>query len=66
MVTTSKYDKPFIAKLNIVLSSKQIKCGRLEVNQEYLTRGCNRPIASISQEDTDKSSKQRSLDGRKL
>ena len=58
--TASKYVKPFIAKCTIVLSSKQINCGMLEVKQRDLTRGCVRNITSISQEDIDRYSQTRS------
>ena len=52
--TASKHVKPFIAKSNIVLSTKQIKCDTVEVKQKDLTRGCVRTITSISQEDIDR------------
>ena len=52
--TASKYVKPFIAKFTIVLSTKQINCGMLEVKQKDLTRGCVRNIASISKQDIDR------------
>ena len=52
--TASKYIKPFIAKCSIVLSTKQIKCGMLEVKQRDFTRGCVRNIISISKQDIDR------------
>ena len=46
--TTIKYDNPFIAKCHIALSSGGIiNCGRIEVKQKDLTRGCERVIARI-------------------
>ena len=46
--TTVKYERTFIAKLSVVLLSKQMKCGTMEVKQKDLTRGCNRIITFIS------------------
>ena len=46
--TTIKYDNPFIAKCHIALSSGGIiNCGKIEVKQKDLTRGCERVIARI-------------------
>ena len=53
--TTIKPDRPFIAKCHIVLHSRHIiNCGIIEVKQKDVTRGCERSITSISQEDIDK------------
>ena len=50
--TTSKYDRPFIAKCHIVFSSRYwIHCGVIEVKQKELMRGCDRIITTISSED---------------
>ena len=50
--TAIKSIRPFIAKCNIMLQScYRINCGMIEVKQKDLTRGCERVITSISQED---------------
>lgn len=51
--TTVKYERTFIAKLSVVLLSKQMKCGTMEVKQKDLTRGCNKIITFISDQDVD-------------
>ena len=54
--TAIKYDNPFMAKCHIVLSSSDImNCGKIEVKQKDLTRGCERVIANISFIDIDSS-----------
>ena len=54
--TAIKYDNPFMAKCHIVLSSSDImNCGKIEVEQKDLTRGCERVIANISFIDIDSS-----------
>ena len=53
--TTIKPDRPFIAKCHIVLLSRHtINCDMVEVKQKDITRGCERVITSISQEDIEK------------
>ena len=53
--TTVKPVRHFIAKCHIVLHScYAINCGMIEVKQKEVTRGCERLITSISQEDIDK------------
>ena len=54
-VTTIKPDRAFITKCHIVLQScHTIYCGIIEVKQKDLTRGYERTITYISQEDVDK------------
>ena len=53
--TTFKHANPFRAKCHIALSvNNTINCGLIEVKQKDLTRGCERIITYISQEDVDK------------
>ena len=53
--TMIKPDRPFIAKCHIVLHScHTINCGMIEVKQKDVTRGYERIITYISQEDVDK------------
>ena len=53
--TTIKPDRPFIARCHIMLHSRHtINCGTIEVKQKDVTRGCERLITPISQEDIDK------------
>ena len=56
--TTIKYVNPFKARFHIALSAdKTINCGVIEVEQNYLTRGCERILTYISQEDVEQYSK---------
>ena len=56
--TTRKYDNPFIAKCRIALDSSNIvDCGKIEVKQKDLSRGCERALTTISQENVDTYSK---------
>ena len=56
--TTIKYVNPFKARFHIALSAdKTINCGVIEVKQNYLTRGCERILTYISQEDVEQYSK---------
>ena len=56
--TTIKYVNPFKARFHIALSAdKTINCGIIEVEQNYLTRGCERILTYISQEDVEQYSK---------
>ena len=53
--TTFKHANPFRAKCHIALSvNNTINCELIEVKQKDLTRGCERIITYISQEDVDK------------
>ena len=53
--TTMKLDSPFIAKCRIALHSRHtINCGIIEVKQKDVTRGCERIITYIPQEDIEK------------
>ena len=64
--TTRKPDRPFIAKCHIVLLSRHIiNCGITEVKQKDVTRGCERIITYISQEDIEKYSEPQFLDATK-
>eukprot|EP00800_Vazella_pourtalesii_P011805 TRINITY_DN283_c0_g1_i7.p1 TRINITY_DN283_c0_g1~~TRINITY_DN283_c0_g1_i7.p1 ORF type:complete len:114 (+),score=14.60 TRINITY_DN283_c0_g1_i7:334-675(+) len=57
--TTLKY-RPFIAKCHILSSSYQeMNCRVIKVKQKDLMRGCDRMIASISEEDVVKYSEPR-------
>ena len=56
--TTIKHANPFRAKCHITLSvNNTINCGVIEVKQKDLTRGCERIMTSIPQEDINKYSK---------
>ena len=58
--TTRKYDNLFITKCRIALDATNIiDCGKIEVKQIDLTRGCERTLTIISQESVDKYSKPR-------
>ena len=51
----NRCNNPFIAKCNIVLlTNYTIDCGKVEVNQKDLARGCERKITSFSEEDIKK------------
>ena len=53
--TTIKTVRPFIAKCRIVLHSHHtVNCGIIEVKQKDVTKGCERSITVISQEDIEK------------
>ena len=58
--TMRNHDNPFIAKCRIALDATNIiDCGKIEVKQKDLTRGCERTLTTISQESVDKYSKPR-------
>ena len=52
--TTFKCDRPFIAKCHIIpcVNTNILNGGIIEVKQKYLARGCERTIASITNEYT--------------
>ena len=50
----NRCDNPFIAKCNIIFTNYTIDCGKVEVNQKDLARGCERTITSFSEEDIKK------------
>ena len=64
--TTRKHDRPFITKWHIMLHScHTINCGIIEVKQKDVTRGCERLITYIPQEDIEKHSELQFLDATK-
>ena len=49
--TTIKHIKPFVAKINIVLLSRRIGSGTVDVKQRDLVKGCERMITHFSEDD---------------
>ena len=52
--TTIKHIIPFVAKITIVLLTKRIGSGTVEVKQRDLARGCERMITRFSEDDLGK------------
>ena len=60
--TTFKPVNPFVAKCHIALSSSGnvIKCGKIEIKQKDITKGCEKDLTSIPKQDIDRYSQPRS------